>query len=113
MDLPEPENAGDADEHAHGDLDVQSVEVVDPCAAYDQLLFQGFAPPGGNWNGELPTQIAAGQRVGVSLHILHRACCEYPATQLSRTGTEVDQPVRGANHVGIVFHHQDGVSQVS
>ena len=26
-------NAGDADEHAHGDLDVKAIEVVDPGAA--------------------------------------------------------------------------------
>ena len=106
-------NTRDADQHAHGNLDIEPGQVVNPRTPQYQLLPHRLPPPGRNGNGELPAQIAAGQRVGISLHLIHRARSQNAATQFSGAGPEIDQPVGRANHVRVVLDHQDGVAQVA
>ncbi len=86
---------------------------MNPRATQHQLLPQRLPPPGGNGNRELPAQVAAGQRVGISLHLFHRARSQNAPAQLSGAGAEIDQPVGGADDVRVVLDDQDGVAQIA
>jgi len=47
-------NTGDADQHAHGNLNIEPVQVVNPRTPQDQLLPHRLPPPGRDGNRELP-----------------------------------------------------------
>ena len=58
-------DAGDGDEQVQRDLDVDAVEVVAARAAQPEPIFTGRAAAGGDGDGELAAEIAAGDGVRV------------------------------------------------
>ena len=106
-------DAGDGDEHAHGDFDIDAAEVVGASAFKDEHFAAGGAAAGGNGDGELAGEVASCEGVGVGEDLLHGACGEELAAEFSGAGAEVEEVVCGAEDVGVVLDDEDGVAEVS
>ncbi len=75
--------------------------------------FRGFAAAGGNGNGELSVEVAAGDGIRVAFHLFDGSGGEDAATEFAGSGTEVEEVVGGADHVGVVLDDEDGVAEVA
>jgi len=106
-------NTGDANQHAERDFYIETGEIVNARAPQNELFPLYLSPPAGNGDGELPAQITAGKGIRVFLDFFDGACGQDPAAQLTRAWTEIDQPVGGANDVGVMFDYQNSIAQVT
>ena len=106
-------NAGDGHQHPQRNLDIKAVQVVGLRTAQHQLLAARLAPPRGHGNRNLPGEIAPGQRIGIGFNLGEYALGQQLAAELTRAGTQVEQMIGGAQNIGIVLDHQDGVAQVA
>ena len=113
--MPEPGNAGDADQQPERNLDVETAQVVGARAAQPDPVFRRarFAPPRRDRNRELTGEIFPGDRVGIPLHLGHGARGQHASAKLARAGAEIEQIIRRANHIGIVLDDEDCIAQIA
>ena len=102
-------------EGAQAELHIQVLEVV----ALEPLQAQGapFWPGCGGWLGRCARQPNLRRR-GIGVQGQGQQLCGRPAPQQvptggSGAGAQVDEPIRGADHAGFVFHHHHGLALVA
>jgi len=106
-------DAGDADELAQRDANVDFLQVVLGRAQHLQPLAVARPALLGHGDALAAAQVGSGQALVVGGHLLRRALRYQLAAVLARPRPEVDQPVGGAHRLLVVFHDQDGVAQVA
>jgi hypothetical protein len=106
-------DAGDADQQAERNLDIDAAEIVDACTAENNFLAAGFTPARGYRNRERAGEIASGERVGIVFDLLHGACSQQLAAVFAGAGPQVHQVVRRAQHVRVMFDDQDSVAEIA
>ncbi|MCY1339899.1 hypothetical protein D9M69_257990 [compost metagenome] len=62
--------------------------------------------------GVIVDQRLAGMRRGAALHVFGRAGADHAAAGIAALGTQVDQPVGGADHVEVVLDHDQRMAAV-
>src|SRR6202012_2049405 len=77
------------------------------------LSAAGLAAARGDGNRERAREIAASERVGIALYLLHGAGCQQLAPILASAGAKIHQVVGGAQDIRVVLDDQDGVTQVA
>src|SRR2546426_890943 len=106
-------DSGDGNGHSQRDHQVDVLQVVGAGTVDAQKLAVRLVAEGGNGDAQLAVQVARGQRPRVAQQLLAGPGKQDAATLLAGAGAQVDHVVCGGNRVRIVFHHQDGVAQVS
>ena len=72
-----------------------------------------LAAAGGNWDGKLAIEIAAGDGVGIGFDFGDGSCGEQLAAELARAGAEVEQIISGADDVGVVLDDENRIAEVA
>ena len=109
--LPAAADAGDAGQHAEGNLHVNMLQVVLLRAVNRQIA--GRLPPlFRNGNRLCTAQVLTGQAVRTGFDHLRRAFRHDVAAMYPGAGTDVHNPVGRIHRFLIVFHDDDRVSQI-
>src|SRR3954469_10305738 len=95
--LPRARHAGDRDEAAERDVDVDVLEVVLARASYGEPLLARLASHLGDRDRPLPGEVLTGQRLAVRDELSDRAVVHDLTAVLTRTGADVDDMVRDAD----------------
>src|SRR5690606_5999470 len=95
-------HAGDADELAEGELDVDLLEVVLGGSPDDDLLPVALAPLLGDGDGSPAGQVVAGDRFGGGDDVLEGPGGDDPAAVFARPGADVDDVVGHPDRVLVV-----------
>ena len=111
--FPRPGNAGDGHQHSQRNFNVQSVQIVGMGSAQHQPLAPRHAPSRGHGNRNLPRKIAPCQGVGAGLNLREHVLGQQFAAKFARAWSQVQQIIGSAQHIGVVFHHDNGVAQVA
>ena len=106
-------DAGDADEEAEGNVDVDAAKVVDAGAGELEVFAAGFAAVFGDRDGEAAGEIFAGDGVWVRGDFFDGSGREEVAAEFAGAGAEVEEMVGGADDVGVVLDDEDGVAEVA
>jgi len=106
-------NSGDADQPPQWQLDIDFLEVVLGCTPYDDAIPVTHGPFSRHRNGTPARQVGAGKGVFDAAQRLGRSARHHPAAVAAGARTEIDHPVRLANRLLVVLHHDDGVAQVA
>src|SRR5437868_10143553 len=87
-------HTGDADEQAQGDVDVDVLEVIVPCALNQKALLRRGPPPG--WDGDLfrPRQILTGKTIRIGKHLSEGTGRDHLAAAHTGPRTEIDEMIR-------------------
>ncbi|MCK7519432.1 MAG: hypothetical protein MZV64_17720 [Ignavibacteriales bacterium] len=112
--MPEPGHAGDADQLAQRDVDVNVFQVVGACARrWSDALPLPLRRFFGTGDLLAPERYAPGQRLRVRQNLLRRAFGDDLSAVFARAGTEVDHPICSADGLVVVLDDQHGVAQVA
>src|SRR6185312_1774968 len=107
-------DAGDADEHAEGNVDGHVLQVVLAGADDAEFAVLGDRPALG-WNGDFlrPTEILRREACRVGEHFARRSRGNDVPAANARARPEIDQVIRGPHRLFIVFDDQHGVAHVA
>ena len=111
--LARPRHAGDGDEAAQRDVDVDVGEVVLPGAPDGEPVVSGNPAAFGHRDRLAARQVLAGERPLVLQQIGHRAGVDHGAAVLAGAGADVHHVVGHPHGLLVVLHHQHGVAQVA
>ena len=111
--LAGPRDARDHREDAQGEGDVDVLEVVMPSAADHDRLLADRPAVARHRDRLLPAEVLAGQRGFRGLDLGDRTGGRDPAASLARAGAEIDEIVRRADHLAVVFDDDQCVAQVA
>ena len=103
----------DGDQHAERNADVQSFQIVCPCAANPDLLRARLPPSQRRLNAQIFGEIATRQRGRIAPDFLIGARGDHLPAVLPGARSKIENAVGGTHDVGIVLNHQDRVSQVA
>ncbi len=106
-------DAGDADEKAEGDVDVDAAEVVDAGTGELEVFAAGLAAVFGDGDGEAAGEVFSGDGVWVRGDFLDRSRGQQLTAEFACAGAEVEEMVGGADDVGVVLDDEDGVAEVA
>ena len=111
--LARARHAGDGDEGAERELDVDVLEVVLAGAAHDELAGVGGAALLGHRDDLAARDVLAGERVLRLQQALHRAGVDDVAAVLARAGADVDDVVGDLDGVLVVLDDEHRVAEVA
>jgi hypothetical protein len=113
--LPRTGDARDRHQHPQRDADLQVLEVVQARAAdLENTLRIALAARAKAAGPELAAQIAPGKRAGPVGHQRGAgAFKDDPSAALARAGPQIHDVVGGADDVGVVLDHHNGVAQLA
>ncbi len=86
-------DAGDGDQHAERNFDIEAMEVVGAGSAKNQPFPARLAAARGHRNGNLPGKIAPGDGVGIGLDFGHRSLGQQLAAKLARSGAQIEKMI--------------------
>ena len=116
-------DAGDADQLAEREIDIDVLQVVFGGAAYHQHRPVALAPPGREWDAPLAPEEGPGQRLRLLDDVVEGAGGDDPAAMLTGAGAYIHDEVGGAHGLLVMLdnHHritdiaqsQEGVNQLA
>jgi hypothetical protein len=111
--FPGAGDAGDHDHHAEGDLDLDVFQVMHACAGEaDHAPGIDRTARARQRDPQIAAQITRRERAIAGSHQVGQWPFEDDVSAvLTGSGAEIDDVVRGAHDVGVVLHHDDGVTQ--
>ena len=111
--LPRARDTRDAREHMQGNICVDMLEVVLRGARKHQMLPVGRAPRHRQRHGQLARQVLSRQRRRFGDDVLDAALCHDVPTVLASAGSHVDDVVRTADRLLVMFHDDQRVAQIT
>ncbi len=106
-------NAGDGDQLAQRNHDVNILQVVGARAADAQEAAGGLAATGRHGDAQLAAQIAGRERLRRGQKLRAGTGEEDVAAEFAGARAEIENVVGGGNDVGIVLDDQDGVAEIA
>ena len=107
-------DAGNYGHHPEREADGDVFEVIFASADHGEgLVFFGLAAFLGDRDGFLTGKITTGDRIGVLGDLFRSAGGDQAAAVFASAGTDVNQIIRGAHGVFVVFHYENGIFEVA
>src|SRR4051812_49310176 len=112
--LATPRDSGDRDEKAERNLDVEISQVVLASAFdADHTIGVHAATDLGNRDLDLPTQVAAGDGLGIGTYFVDGAFGDDESAVLPRARAQIDQVIGCLHRLLVVLDDDDGVAEVA
>ena len=107
-------HARHGDEGAERKRDVDVLQVVGARAAHHELAARRLPARGRHLDSPRPDEILAGQRLArIAQELLRQALEDHSPAVLARARTEIDQEVRRADRLFVVFDDEHGVAEIA
>ena len=111
--LARARHARDRHETSERNTHIDVLQVVFASALYGEPVVARGTPFLRHWDAALAREVLAGDGLFGLEDALDRPAIDHCPTVLAGTGTNIDDPVAGANGVFVVLDHQHRVAQIS
>ena len=106
-------HSGDAHQHAQRNGHVHSLQIVRTCPSQFDLPARARSPRRGRLDAQLAIEITSGERCRIVPDLVIRPTGNQPTAVLACARAKVEDAIRRAHDLDIVFHYENRVAQVA